>query len=43
MLQFAFECHPRQASAVFTTNQRTYQVCLKCGQSARAIFSFRCR
>jgi len=29
---FAFGCHHRQRSAVFTIKQRTYQVCLKCGQ-----------
>jgi hypothetical protein len=32
MLQFAFGCHHRQRTAVFTIKKRTYQVCLNCGQ-----------
>jgi hypothetical protein len=32
VFQFAFGCHHRQRSAVFTIKKRTYQVCLKCGQ-----------
>jgi hypothetical protein len=32
VLWFAFGCHHRQRSGVFTIKQRTYQVCLKCGQ-----------
>jgi len=32
VLQFAFGCHHRQRSGVFTIKKRTYQVCLKCGQ-----------
>jgi len=32
MLQFVLGCRHHQRSAVFTINQRTYQVCLKCGQ-----------
>ena len=30
--QFAFGCHHRRRSAVFTIKKRTYQVCLKCGR-----------
>jgi hypothetical protein len=32
VFQFAFGCHHRQRSGVFTIKKRTYQVCLKCGQ-----------
>ncbi|MFZ0479162.1 MAG: hypothetical protein WAL71_08430 [Terriglobales bacterium] len=32
IVQFAFGCHHRQRSSVFTIKKRTYQVCLKCGQ-----------
>jgi hypothetical protein len=32
LFQFAFGCHHRQLSGVFTIKKRTYQVCLKCGQ-----------
>jgi hypothetical protein len=32
MFQFAFGCHHRQRTAVFTIKKRTYQVCLNCGQ-----------
>ena len=32
VFRFAFGCHHRQRSAVFTIKKRTYQVCLKCGQ-----------
>jgi hypothetical protein len=31
-VQFAFGCHHRQISRVFTIKKRTYQVCFKCGQ-----------
>ncbi|MGA2964738.1 MAG: hypothetical protein ABSD64_00900 [Terriglobales bacterium] len=30
--QFAFGCHHRHRSGVFTIKKRTYQVCLKCGR-----------
>ncbi len=29
---FAFGCHHRRRSGVFTIKKRTYQVCLKCGR-----------
>jgi len=32
IFQFAFGCHHRQISRVFTIKQRTYQVCFDCGQ-----------
>jgi hypothetical protein len=32
MFQFAFGCHHRQRSGVFTIKKRTYQVCLNCGE-----------
>jgi hypothetical protein len=32
MLRFAFGCHHRHRSGVFTIKKRTYQVCLRCGQ-----------
>ncbi len=32
ILHFAFGCHHRQKSSVFTIRKRTYQVCLKCGK-----------
>ncbi len=32
IFQFAFGCHHRQRSGVFTIKKRTYQVCLKCGR-----------
>ena len=32
IFRFAFGCHHRQRSGVFTIKKRTYQVCLKCGQ-----------
>jgi hypothetical protein len=32
IFRFAFGCHHRQRSGVFTIQKRTYQVCLKCGQ-----------
>jgi hypothetical protein len=32
IFRFAFGCHHRQCSGVFTIKKRTYQVCLKCGQ-----------
>jgi hypothetical protein len=32
MFEFAFGCHHRQRSGVFTIKKRTYQVCLNCGQ-----------
>ena len=32
VFQFAFGCHHRQRSAVFTIKKRTYQVCLNCGR-----------
>jgi len=32
MFQFAFGCHHRQRTAVFTIKKRTYQVCLNCGE-----------
>ncbi|MGB8010191.1 MAG: hypothetical protein WCF68_01145 [Terriglobales bacterium] len=32
MLQFAFGCHHRRRSGVFTIKERTYQVCLNCGE-----------
>jgi hypothetical protein len=32
IFQFAFGCHHRQRSGVFTIKKRTYQVCLMCGQ-----------
>jgi hypothetical protein len=32
VFQFAFGCHRRHMSRVFTIKQRTYQVCLDCGR-----------
>ena len=32
VFQFAFGCHHRRRSGVFTIKKRTYQVCLKCGR-----------
>jgi hypothetical protein len=32
ILQFAFGCHHRQLSRVFTIKKRTYQVCFQCGR-----------
>jgi hypothetical protein len=32
MLKFAFGCHHRRRSSVFTIKKRTYQVCLSCGR-----------
>jgi len=32
VFQFAFGCHHRQRSVVFTIKKRTYQVCLNCGR-----------
>jgi len=32
IVQFAFECHHGELSRVFTIQNRTYQVCFKCGQ-----------
>ena len=32
ILHFAFGCRHRHKSGVFTIKNRTYQVCLKCGQ-----------
>ena len=32
IFRFAFGCHHRRRSGVFTIKKRTYQVCLKCGQ-----------
>jgi hypothetical protein len=31
-VEFAFGCHHRERTAVFTIKKRTYQVCLNCGQ-----------
>ena len=31
MIQFAFGCHHRHLSRVFTIHNRTYKVCLDCG------------
>jgi hypothetical protein len=31
VIQFAFGCHHRHVSRVFTINKRTYKVCLDCG------------
>jgi hypothetical protein len=31
ILQFAFGCHHRHMSRVFTIRHRTYRVCLDCG------------
>ena len=31
MIQFAFGCHHRHVSRVFTIKKRTYTVCLDCG------------
>jgi hypothetical protein len=31
IIQFAFGCHHRHVSRVFTINKRTYKVCLDCG------------
>lgn len=35
MIQFAFGCHHRHLSRVFTIDKRTYKVCLDCGQEFR--------
>jgi hypothetical protein len=32
VFRYAFGCHHRRRSGVFTIKKRTYQVCLKCGQ-----------
>jgi len=32
IVQFAFECRHGELSRVFTIQNRTYQVCFKCGQ-----------
>ena len=32
IFQFRFGCRHRHKSGVFTIKNRTYQVCLKCGQ-----------
>jgi hypothetical protein len=32
ILRYAFGCHHRRRSGVFTIKKRTYQVCLKCGR-----------
>jgi hypothetical protein len=32
IFQLIFGCHHSQRSSVFTIKQRTYQVCLECGQ-----------
>ena len=32
IFQFAFGCHHKQMSRVFTIKRRTYQVCFKCGR-----------
>jgi hypothetical protein len=32
LFRFALECHHDQLSRVFTIENRTYQVCLKCGK-----------
>jgi hypothetical protein len=31
IFQFAFGCHHRHMSRVFTINKRTYRVCFDCG------------
>jgi hypothetical protein len=35
VIQFAFGCHHRHVSRVFTINERTYKVCLDCGREFR--------
>ena len=35
MIQFAFGCHHRHISRVFTIGKRTYKVCLDCGHEFR--------
>jgi hypothetical protein len=35
MIQFAFGCHHRHVSRVFTISKRTYKVCLDCGREFR--------
>jgi len=35
MIQFAFGCHHRHVSRVFTIKKRTYKVCLDCGHEFR--------
>lgn len=35
MIQFAFGCHHRHLSRVFTIDKRTYKVCLDCGHEFR--------
>jgi hypothetical protein len=32
IFRFAFGCHHRRRSSVFTIKKRTYQVCLMCGE-----------
>jgi len=32
VFQFAFGCHHRRVSRVFTIKKRTYQVCCDCGK-----------
>jgi hypothetical protein len=32
IFQFAFGCHHRRMSRVFTIKKRTYQLCFECGQ-----------
>jgi hypothetical protein len=32
VIQFAFGCHHRHVSRVFTIKKRTYKVCLDCGR-----------
>jgi hypothetical protein len=32
IFQFAFGCHHDQLSRVFTIKQRTYKVCMECGE-----------
>ena len=35
MIEFAFGCHHRHVSRVFTIKKRTYKVCLDCGHEFR--------
>jgi len=35
MVRFAFGCHHRHISRVFTIKKRTYKVCLDCGHEFR--------
>jgi hypothetical protein len=39
VFDFAFGCHHRQLSRVFTIQQRTYQVCLSCGRQVEYSWS----